>query len=158
MSSSLEMLRQRVLDRLGDHYSVGNLRLDTLEQRALEALAAESSAAVRSVLWDLPRWRWATRVQCRRIVFAAHPALAIDLDDQPQTWTIGRSASSDVVLRDPVVSRRHAQISVRAQRCIVRDLGSTNGLWLNGRKVNRTARLRPGDSLNFAGVLEAAVR
>jgi hypothetical protein len=158
MSSSLETLRQRVLDRLGHHYSVGNLRLDTLEHRAFEALAAESSAAIRSVLWDLPRWEWAAQVSCRRIVFAVHPAVAIELDDQPQTWTIGRSAGSDVVLLDPAVSRRHAQISVRAQRCIVRDLGSTNGLWLNGRRVKRTARLRPGDSLNFGGVLEAAVR
>lgn len=158
MRRALETLRRHVLGELAHHYSVDNLRVDTLELRIVEALAADTSDELRSVLWDLPGWRPSDRVRCRWIAFEAHPVIAIELDDEPRTWTIGRSRSSDVMLHDPVLSRRHAQISVRARRCMVRDLGSANGLWLNGSRIQEPAALKPGDSLSFAGVLEATVR
>src|SRR4051812_22561587 len=61
---------------------------------------------------------------------------------------IGRSASCDVVLTDDSVSRRHAEIALRGGVCVVRDLGSCNGTWVNGRVVQR-ARLRRGDELQL---------
>jgi hypothetical protein len=61
--------------------------------------------------------------------------------------TIGRSKEVECVLRDPNVSRRHAELrrSATGDWTIV-DLGSTNGIKVNGRRVSST-RLSPGDQI-----------
>ena len=62
-------------------------------------------------------------------------------------WVLGRAADADVVLGgDDAISRRHAEIAVRAGLCLIRDLDSCNGTLLNGQFVRR-ARLRRGDVL-----------
>ena len=72
-------------------------------------------------------------------------------------WVLGRSSDCDVDLdHDDAVSRRHAEIAVRAGKCLVRDLGSCNGTLLNGAFVER-ARLRRGDVL-LLGETEIRVR
>ena len=60
--------------------------------------------------------------------------------------TIGRAATSDIVLRDSKVSRCHARVQCSRQGCEVEDLGSANGILLNGVSVARAA-LSPGDVL-----------
>ena len=61
--------------------------------------------------------------------------------------TIGRSKDAECVLRDPNVSRRHAELRRSpAGEWSVADLGSTNGVKVNGRRVS-TARLSPGDQV-----------
>lgn len=64
------------------------------------------------------------------------------------TSRIGRSEESEIVLLDPSVSRAHALVEVLAGSPIVRDLGSTNGTFLNGRRVEAES-LRDGDELRF---------
>jgi FHA domain-containing protein len=63
--------------------------------------------------------------------------------------TIGRSKSVECVLRDPNVSRRHAELR-RAESgdWMIADLGSTNGVKVNGRRVAST-RLSPGDEVTI---------
>jgi hypothetical protein len=63
------------------------------------------------------------------------------------TAVIGRSKECDCVVRDPNVSRRHAELrrSDNGDWQIV-DLGSTNGVKVNGRQVE-TTRLSPGDDV-----------
>ena len=59
--------------------------------------------------------------------------------------TIGRSRDADCVLRDPNVSRHHAELRRSpAGDWTIADLGSTNGIKVNGRRVGST-RLEPGD-------------
>ena len=68
---------------------------------------------------------------------------------------IGRSRDCDVVLQDSNVSRRHAEIRPGAQgRWTVADLGSTNGVRVNGRDVEsgHTQPLTAGDHLSFGTV------
>ena len=63
------------------------------------------------------------------------------------TAVLGRSRECDCVLNDPNVSRRHAELrrdSVGDWQIV--DLGSTNGVKVNGRKVD-PSRLRPGDEV-----------
>ena len=48
---------------------------------------------------------------------------------------IGRHGA-DVLIDDPEVSRHHAQLDIHAARGVVRDLGSTNGVFVNDRKVS----------------------
>jgi pSer/pThr/pTyr-binding forkhead associated (FHA) protein len=64
---------------------------------------------------------------------------------------IGRSRRCDLVIEDPNVSRRHAELQLRSPDWYVVDLGSTNGVAVNGRKVS-SARLAPGDELALGTV------
>jgi hypothetical protein len=61
---------------------------------------------------------------------------------------IGRAPECGVVLGDTNVSRRHAQVALHDGAVVVTDLGSTNGTFLNGRRVTR-ATVRPGDELSI---------
>jgi hypothetical protein len=63
--------------------------------------------------------------------------------------TIGRSKQAECVLADPNVSRRHAELR-RSQTgdWTIADLGSTNGVKVNGRRVSST-RLSPGDQVTI---------
>src|SRR4051794_18435407 len=54
----------------------------------------------------------------------------------PAGATIGRSRECDVVLQDVNVSRRHAEVRPRGGAWVVSDLGSTNGVVLNGRRID----------------------
>ena len=81
----------------------------------------------------------------------------LQLDAAPGTWTLGRSRSCDIVLPEPGISRRHAEVSVRGGRCTIRDLASTNGLTVNGLPVS-VAALHPGDNVTLGTVVEAVVR
>ena len=60
--------------------------------------------------------------------------------------TIGRSRECDVVIDDPNVSRKHAELRPHGPGWVVTDLGSTNGVKVNGRRV-REASLEPGDEI-----------
>jgi hypothetical protein len=61
---------------------------------------------------------------------------------------IGRLSSNDVVLSDPNVSRRHAQLRREGERWIIQDLGSTNGTLVNGRQAAEH-KLDHGDRIAF---------
>jgi len=61
---------------------------------------------------------------------------------------IGRSAECDVTLSDPSVSRAHAIVEIAGDRPMVRDLGSTNGTFVNGKRIEAKA-LHDGDELRF---------
>lgn len=58
---------------------------------------------------------------------------------------LGRSAENDVVLRDEGVSRQHARVQRGPQGWKLKDLGSTNGTYVNGRRITDAHVLRAGD-------------
>lgn len=64
---------------------------------------------------------------------------------------LGRAATSNVVINDEKVSRRHAMIHQQgAQEYWLIDLGSSNGTYLNGRRVTSPIRLNHGDRVEIA--------
>ena len=63
--------------------------------------------------------------------------------------TIGRSRRCDIVLDDANISREHAEIRPRGGSWILRDLGSTNGSSLNGRRIEGPEVVRPGDEIEL---------
>lgn len=69
-----------------------------------------------------------------------------------ERMTIGRSRDCDVVIDDPNVSRTHAELRKTIEGWLVVDLGSTNGVKVNGRRVHEEV-LRPGDSITL-GLVE----
>jgi hypothetical protein len=72
----------------------------------------------------------------------------IPLSDQA---VIGRMPGCDVQLDDPSVSRRHARISRGPQGWLIEDLGSTNGIMVNGATVDREY-LTGGEDLELGNV------
>ncbi len=64
---------------------------------------------------------------------------------------LGRDAANSVPLdRDTTASRRHAEIAVESGSYVLRDLGSSNGTFLNGARVNESP-LQPGDEIGVGG-------
>lgn len=68
---------------------------------------------------------------------------------QTETVTLGRSPTMTVPLADVYVSDEHAQVAPDEEGWIVRDLGSTNGTYLNGAKVTQPTPIAAGDQLRL---------
>jgi hypothetical protein len=92
-----------------------------------------------------PEQRAAAMVETRAVVSLDDRRYVLD---GPRA-TIGRSKEAECVLRDPNVSRRHAELrrATSGDWTIV-DLGSTNGVKVNGRRV-ASSRLSPGDQVTL---------
>ena len=70
-----------------------------------------------------------------------------------QILNIGRNISNTIVLNDDMVSRQHAQLIILNNgQVLIKDLGSTNGTFVNGNRV-RECYLKPADSVKCAGLL-----
>ena len=68
--------------------------------------------------------------------------------------SIGRDAQNSIIFADPSVSAEHAQVEWSRDGWRLRDLGSTNGTTLNGRRVDGHAtRLRGGEQVAFGAVV-----
>ena len=67
----------------------------------------------------------------------------------PAGAVLGRSRDADVVLDDPNVSRHHAEVRPSGGSWIVNDLGSTNGIKVNGRRIRGPESLKPGDEIEL---------
>jgi pSer/pThr/pTyr-binding forkhead associated (FHA) protein len=61
--------------------------------------------------------------------------------------SIGRSADAEFIVEAALVSRLHCQFTATADTLRVKDLGSTNGTFVNGKRVS-AAELREGDTLS----------
>lgn len=65
--------------------------------------------------------------------------------------TIGRSAGAQFIVDAPLVSRLHCQLTATADALQVKDLGSTNGTFVNGKRITASA-LRDGDRMTVGRV------
>jgi pSer/pThr/pTyr-binding forkhead associated (FHA) protein len=66
-----------------------------------------------------------------------------------EVLTVGRRESCDICMRRPNVSGLHCELSFREGFWWIRDLGSTNGVKVNGTKVPKKL-LQPGDTITIA--------
>lgn len=92
-----------------------------------------------------PGPRYQTAVVAR-LVADGGPLAPCFLPDKK--WTAGRTDEADVVVDDALVSAVHCRFEETGRGWQVTDLNSTNGTYLNGRRVTR-AILRDGDRIGF---------
>jgi pSer/pThr/pTyr-binding forkhead associated (FHA) protein len=66
---------------------------------------------------------------------------------------LGRDPNSTVHLEEESVSKQHARVSLQEGRIYIEDLGSSNGTFVNGRRVHEKIELRPGDLVRLGAVI-----
>ncbi|HAM16508.1 MAG TPA: FHA domain-containing protein [Eggerthellaceae bacterium] len=77
-----------------------------------------------------------------RVVRGPQTGVTISLHEG--VLSVGRDPKCDIFLNDMTVSRKHAQIDVSKKGCIIRDMKSFNGVWVNDR-MEDTCLLQTGD-------------
>lgn len=122
--------------------------ISSAEDRFNRKMEAAKKAEEDSRLYDLMRKR------------NLYPRLICSKDNDVTNHTIskvctiiGRDPSSDIVLNDKRVSRKHAMISFNGTSFELADTGSTNGVFLNGNIVSDPVPLKDGDRINMGGVM-----
>ena len=142
-----EDTRERTVARLRRGYVAGRLDTDTFSRRVDCALSSGCGDELRGLTADLPAPRSLPLGRLRRR--RPHGLLAGAAGGR---LVLGRSPGCQLVFDDDTVSRRHAELRMADGRWILRDLGSTNGTWVNGRQVFE-AEVVPGDVIQL-GCLE----
>src|SRR5712671_2633565 len=70
---------------------------------------------------------------------------------KPGTNLLGRGFANDFKIENPSVSSSHCQIVLEAGRAVIKDLGSTNGTFVNRSPISE-ATLQPGQTIHLGGV------
>lgn len=138
--------REQTIAELRRAYLAGRLGSDTFAQRLDDALGTPSREHLRGLTADLPAAP--PRSVLARLRARLTPRALPELVGA--RLVIGRSSSCEIVLGDDTVSRRHAELRLEAGRWLLRDLGSSNGSYVNGRLVTE-AEVRRGDVIHLGG-------
>jgi pSer/pThr/pTyr-binding forkhead associated (FHA) protein len=127
-------------------------RIDLAEFRiAVEPLGGVASATPRPSPTPVPGTipSGGPALPAMRLVAEGGPYDGRVYDLAARELAVGRAVDNDIVLDDPSLSRKHAKLRrVSPDELEVEDLGSSNGTYVNGRKVGRGG-VRPGDLLRF---------
>lgn len=158
--------RDKALSVLRDGVAMGRLSHDTFIRRMELALAARRLEELAALTADLP-----TESRLSRLVFGTVeavsgfgvrlgrawraerlPKLLLPHPGTGSALRIGRDPASGLRLSHETVSRVHAELSLQGGMWVLRDLGSTNGTTVNGRRVIGAAVVREGDQIGFGGM------
>jgi len=155
--------RDKALKVLRDGAAMGRLSHDTFIRRMELALSARRSEELAALTADLPQENRFSRavvgtveavsgftVRLRRAWQAERlPKLLLPHPASGHSLRIGRDPANGLRLTHETVSRVHAELSRQGGMWVLRDLGSTNGTTVNGRRVIGAAVVREGDQIGF---------
>lgn len=154
--------RDRTVGALRDLSVDGHISSDTFVRRMDRALQARSRRELDELVRDLPPRSWLGRRLIEIVAalssFTARveaawreprlPRLTLP-EGSADAVVIGRDAACDLVISDPTVSRRHAELRYADYGWLLVDLASRNGTRLNGWRQAGPAVVRPGDHVSF---------
>ncbi|WP_217236701.1 DUF1707 and FHA domain-containing protein [Streptomyces sp. AC555_RSS877] len=155
--------RDKALQVLRDGVAMGRLSHDTFVRRMELALSARRSDELAVLTADLPTESRLSRmvfgtveavsgftVRLRRAWQAERlPKLLLPHPGNGHALRIGRDPANGLRLTHETVSRVHAELGRQGGMWVLRDLGSTNGTTVNGRRVIGAAVVREGDQVGF---------
>lgn len=155
--------RDKALKVLRDGVAMGRLSHDTFVRRMELALSARRADELAALTADLPSENRLSRlvfgtveavsgftVRLRRAWQAERlPKLLLPHPSAAHPLRIGRDPVSGLRLTHETVSRAHAELSNQGGIWVLRDLGSTNGTTVNGRRVIGAVVVREGDQVGF---------
>ncbi|MET7452033.1 DUF1707 and FHA domain-containing protein [Streptomyces sp. NPDC005574] len=155
--------RDRALQVLRDGVAMGRLSHDTFVHRMELALTARRPDELAVLTADLPTESRVSRlvfgtvekvsgftIRLRRAWQAERlPKLLLPHPGDSRSLRIGRDPASGLRLTHETVSRVHAELRRQGGMWVLRDLGSTNGTTVNGRRVIGAAVVREGDQVGF---------
>ncbi|MFJ9928339.1 MULTISPECIES: DUF1707 and FHA domain-containing protein [Streptomyces] len=158
--------RERALEVLRDGVAKGRLSHDTFVRRMELVLGARHADEIAVLVADLPRENRFSRalfgsveavsgftVRLRRAWQAERlPKLLLPGPEHLRPLRIGRDPGNGLRLTHETVSRVHAELSHQGGLWVLRDLGSTNGTTVNGRRVIGAVVVREGDQVAFGRV------
>jgi hypothetical protein len=140
--------------RTDERLSLGEFGIQTRTVRAPEEAAAQAQPPEQASHGNTMIYSTAGRIREEVAqVQGTRPTRALLVAEgrrhvvPPGGGLIGRSRDCDVVLADANVSRRHAEIRPSPAGWTIADLGSTNGVLVNGHRVSGSELLRPGDRI-----------
>lgn len=85
----------------------------------------------------------------RRIVITSGPRSGLELDLPETGLSIGRSSGSGLQIKDDYTSSAHAKVVRWRDQWMVQDLGSTNGTYVDGRRITEATPVRVGSSVRI---------
>jgi pSer/pThr/pTyr-binding forkhead associated (FHA) protein len=129
-------LEQDITLKARDVLSLGSVELEIIDPKYGKK-SAESAAVAKTPEVKSP---WSLK--------SNHSALQNRVFNLGTNTIVGRSNECDITLAAAHLSRRHAQLIVENERLLVKDLDSSNGTFLNGKRV-KEAWVTRGDELRF---------
>lgn len=84
-----------------------------------------------------------------RIVITSGPRSGLELDLPETGMSIGRSSGSGLQIKDDYTSSAHAKIVRWRDQWMVQDLGSTNGTYVDGKRITEATPLRAGSTVRI---------
>ncbi|MEV6109301.1 DUF1707 and FHA domain-containing protein [Streptomyces sp. NPDC051940] len=154
--------RDRVLEQLREGAAQGLLSQDTFLRRMELVFVARGREQLDALTADLPREGRFTRAVVGSVAKASAfgvrvrtawqteklPPLMLPAP-RPYPLRIGRDPANGLRLMHDTVSRVHAELMCRSGLWVLRDLGSTNGTFVNTHRITGSAPVRPGDQIGF---------
>ncbi|MFG3497178.1 DUF1707 and FHA domain-containing protein [Streptomyces sp. NPDC047928] len=154
--------RDRALELLREGAAQGKLSHDTFLRRMELALVARRADELAALTADLHTdGRWSKRlfgVVERMSAFTVRLGRAWQAERLPKLLLpapgphplrIGRDPVNGLRLSHETVSRLHAELTLQSGVWLLKDLGSTNGTTVNGRRVTGTVVVQDGDMVSF---------
>jgi hypothetical protein len=159
--------RDRALKVLRDGVAAGRLSHDTFVHRMELALTARRPDELAALTADLPTESRFSRLVLGTVEAASGftvrlrsawraerlPKLLLPHAAGGHPLRIGRDPANGLRLTHETVSRVHAELRLQGGLWVLRDLGSTNGTTVNGRRVLGAAVVREGDQVGFGRML-----
>ncbi len=111
--------------------------------------------SVRGMERKLDTGKKATTHSQQKKIERIHHTISLDIDSfqekhSIQTLTIGRAEDNDIALPFPSISAHHACLYRSPEKLVIADLGSTNGTFVDGRRIKRPTPLTPGQRVLLA--------
>jgi pSer/pThr/pTyr-binding forkhead associated (FHA) protein len=147
-----ERVKERAVVKSGDTIQIGDYRL--IFREVAEAESEESVIVDGDIPSMPPPPRLTTAVEGEQpkliLINGPDPGSVVNLEDGETV--IGRGEGCDLQIEDVSVSREHARVNLSSDSCMIEDLGSSNGIRING--MSRTEHyLQHGDTIELGNIL-----